>query len=291
MFIHSCFLCSHFVLSERVCCHGNDRYHFCILSVQRADHLCCFISIHDRHHNIHKNSIKFSRSAFSEYVNSLLSIPCFCHHSAFILKHKFCNLHIQLIILCQKNMEPLDRSFCFFFRFSPVLHICINLEWNPDHKCSPCAFFTFKGNGSAHFLHQFFCDWHSQPRSGEFCAASCMFLCKWFKNAFLECLCHSNSGVSADKFQCGHCCLFRWDFPTADIDISVFFVIFHRIRQNIHQNPFHMHRTSNKIPVCNFFLFPNDPDILLRSHMFDHTQYFLKNTVQIKWDFFQNHFI
>ena len=21
-------------------------------------------------------------------------------------------------------------------------------EWNPDHKCSPCAFFTFKGNGS-----------------------------------------------------------------------------------------------------------------------------------------------
>ena len=118
-----------------------------------------------------------------------------------------------------------------------------------------------------------------------------MFLCKWFKNAFLECLCHSDPGISADKFQCGHCCLFRWDFPTADIDISVFFVIFHRIRQNIHQNPFHMHRTSNKIPVCNFFLFPNDPDILLRSHMFDHTQYFLKNTVQIKWDVFQNHFI
>ena len=156
MFIHSCFLCSHFVLSERVCCHGNDRYHFCILSVQRADHLCCFISIHDRHHNIHKNDIKFTRTAFSEYVNSLLSIPCFGHHSAFIPKYKFCNLHIQLIILCQKNMEPLDRSFCFFFRFSPILHICINLEWNPDHKCSPCTFFTFKGNGSAHFLYQFF---------------------------------------------------------------------------------------------------------------------------------------
>ena len=106
------------------------------------------------------------------------------------------------------------------------------------------------------FSTSFFCDWHSQPCSGEFCAASCMFLCKWFKNAFLECLCHSDPGISADKFQCGHCCLFRWDFPTADIDISVFFVIFHRIGQNIHQGPFHMHRTSNKIPVCNFFFLP-----------------------------------
>ena len=34
-----------------------------------------------------------------------------------------------------------------------------------------------------------------------------------------------------------------------------------------------------------------NPDILLCGHLFDHTQYFLRNTVQIKWDFFQNHFI
>ena len=52
--------------SERICCHCNNWYCLSILSVQRPDHLRCFITIHERHHNIHKNDIKFTRFTFFE---------------------------------------------------------------------------------------------------------------------------------------------------------------------------------------------------------------------------------
>ena len=39
-----------------------------------------------------------------------------------------------------------------------------------------------------------------------------MFLCKWFKNIFLEFLSHSDSCIPADKFHCGHSWLSGWDF-------------------------------------------------------------------------------
>ena len=171
-------------------------------------------------------------------------------------------------------MQSADGSFCLCLSFSFAFPVCINPERNPDHKGSSCAFFTFKGNGSTHFLDQILCNRHSKSCSGKFCAASCVFLCKWFKNMFLELLSHSDSGIPADKFHCGHSWLSGWDFHAADIDMSVFSVIFHRIGQDIHHHPFHIPRTSNKIPVCDFFFLPLDPDILFCSHLLDHSKYF-----------------
>ena len=39
-------------------------------------------------------------------------------------------------------------------------------------------------------------------------AASGMLLCKWFKNMFLKLICHSDSGIPADKFYYRHFRLF-----------------------------------------------------------------------------------
>ena len=118
-----------------------------------------------------------------------------------------------------------------------------------------------------------------------------MFLCKWFKNIFLELLSHSDSGIPADKFHCRHSRLFGWDFPAADVDAAIFFIIFHCIRQDIHHHPFHISRASDKMPVCDFFFLPHDPDILFCGNLPDHNKYFPGNAAQIEWTFFQNHFI
>ena len=187
-------------------------------------------------------------------------------------------------------MHPFYRFFGYILRFFTLIRIQIYFKWNPDHKCRPYAFFTFKSNGSTHFLDQLPCNGHSQSGSDKLCAASRIFLCKWFKNMLLELLSHSDSGIPADKFHCRHFRLFGWDFHAADIDLSVFFVIFHRIRQNIHHHPFHISRTSNKITVCDFFFLPRNPDILFCRHLLDHNKYFPGNTAQIKWNLFQNNF-
>ena len=43
--------------------------------------------------------------------------------------------------------------------------------------------------------------------------------------------------------------------------------------------------------MYHFFFLPHDPDIPFCGYLLDHNQDFLKNTAQLKWDFFQNHFI
>ena len=107
---------------------------------------------------------------------------------------------------------------------------------------------------------------------------------------FLELFCHSDSGIPTDKFHRRHFRLFRWNFNAADIDMSVFSVIFHRIGQNIHHHTFHIPRTSDKIPVYDFFFLPLDLNILFCSDLFDHNKYFLRDFAQIKRCFFQNDF-
>ena len=52
-----------------------------------------------------------------------------------------------------------------------------------------------------------------------------------------------------------------------------------------------MSRTPNKIPVYHFFFFPCNPYILFCSHLFNYNKHFFANAAQIKWNFFQHHFI
>ena len=188
-------------------------------------------------------------------------------------------------------MQSLYRFFWYILLFFPFIRIRIYFEWNPDHKCRPNTFFTFKGNGPTHFFNQFFGNRHSQTCSGKFCAASFMFLCKWFKNMFLELIWHSDSCIPADKFYCRHSRLFGWNLHAADINRSVCFVIFHRIRQDIHHHTFHILWASNKIPVYDFFFLPLNPDILFFSNLLDYNKYFFRDFTQIKRDLFQNDFI
>ena len=187
-------------------------------------------------------------------------------------------------------MQSLYRFFGYLLLFFTFIRIRIYFKWNPDHKCRPYAFFTFKSNGSTHFLDQLPCNGHSQSGSDKLCAASCMFLCKWFKNMFLELLSHSDSCIPADKFHCRHSWLFGWDFHAAKINMSIFSVIFHCIGQDIHHHTFYIPRASNKITVYDFFFLPYNPDILFCSNLFNYNKHFLRDFAQIKWTLFQNNF-
>lgn len=99
------------------------------------------------------NDIKFSVTAFSEYVNSLPvhSMLVTMPQCLSILKVTPVALHIQLIIPCQKNMEPLDRCFRFSSASVLSLPICVNPNGIRIKNGVPIPFFTFKGNGSTHF--------------------------------------------------------------------------------------------------------------------------------------------
>ena len=188
-------------------------------------------------------------------------------------------------------MEALDGLFRCILLLLPLVPILIDLKRDPDHKGSPHTFFTFEGDGSSHFLDQLLGDRHSQACSRVFCAAAGILLCKGLKNTFLERLGHPDPRIPADKLHCGYICPLGWELLAAHIDLSVFLVILHRVGQDIHHHPFHMARASDELPMNDPFLLQGDPDILLRGHLLDYNQHFLRNAAQIKGDLFQNHFL
>ena len=291
MLVHSRLFCSQPVLREGVGRHCDDGNFLCVLSVQRADHPGGLVAVHNRHHDVHQDHVKFTGAAFFEYIQGFPAIPRLGHDGTLILEHKFRDFHIQPIVFRQKNMEALDRLLRCILLLLPLVPILIDLKRDPDHKGSPHTFFTFEGDGSPHFLDQLLGNRHSQACSRVFCAAAGILLCKGLKNTFLERLGHPDPRIPADKFHCGYICPLGWELLAAHIDLSVFLVILHRVGQDIHHHPFHMARASDELPVKDPFLLQGDPDILLRGHLLNHNQHFLSNAAQIKGDLFQDHFL
>ena len=188
-------------------------------------------------------------------------------------------------------MEALDGSFRCILLLLPLVPILVDSERDPDHKGSPLPLLAFEGDGSSHFLDQLLGDCHAQACSRVFGAAAGILLCKGLKNALLEGFGHPDPRIPADEFHGGYIRLFRWELFTADIDLSVFLVILHRVGQDIHHHPLHMARASDELPVKDPFLLQGDPDIPLRGHLLGHNQHFLRNAAQVKGDLFQNHFL
>ena len=121
MLIHSCAFCKYYVFGKCICCHRNDRYACFILIRQASDCLCCFITVHFRHLDIHQDHIICACRHLFYHVytlNAILHTFCF---NAGTLKDCFCNLCIQIIILCQKDIPAFkdfaacSRLFNMFF--------------------------------------------------------------------------------------------------------------------------------------------------------------------------------
>ena len=75
MCIHPCCQrCLH-IFRKSICCHGNDWNLFSIWTIFHAPYSSrCFITIHLRHHNIHKNCIKTPFRMSSKQIQYLFSI-------------------------------------------------------------------------------------------------------------------------------------------------------------------------------------------------------------------------
>ena len=104
--------------------------------------------------------------------------------------------------------------------------------------------FTFKGNGSTHFLNQFLCNRHSQTCSANFVrlpACSCANGSKYVSGTLLSFrFLYPDRQIPSSSFPA-----VRMEFPhAADIDMSVFSVIFHRIDRIFIIITFHIPWTS-----------------------------------------------
>ena len=131
-------------------------------------------------------------------MSTALSIHMLCQYSAFILKHKFCNLHIQLIILCQKN-TVLDRCFRFFLQLQSCPSYSCQSERNPDQNVVLNISSLLSKEMTTHFP-PVFCTGIPSPVPANLCG----FLvrsCAMVRNSKVSGMpLSSDPGISADKF-------------------------------------------------------------------------------------------
>ena len=78
----------------------------------RADGFCDFITIHFRHHNIHKDHVEGVRRIFCEGFHCFLAIRGSGNPDSLFLQLNHCDLRIQIIILRQKDLHTRQVYIC-----------------------------------------------------------------------------------------------------------------------------------------------------------------------------------
>ena len=135
-------------------------------------------------------------------------------------------------------MKSLDRVFRYIFIYFPFILIFIDFKQErSDHRRSD-SLLTFKCERSAHLFCKAFRNRHAQTGTAKFRSASLFLLRKWLEQMSLEFFTHTNSCISAQKFDLYLSGLIRWEFSATQIDMTIFLVVFYCVGQNIYQNTF-----------------------------------------------------
>ncbi len=263
MLIHACILCQCHILFKCVCRKCYDGYAFSVRSVQTADHSGSLITTHDRHHQIHEDTVKSSRSRGRKCIYSGLSVVgshdlCTC-----ILKNVLYDLTVDLIILDQKNTHAGDivRYTLFFGHWWLMPHF-INSNGQVDLDYTALADLTGYRNSSFQLIYQLLYDGHTKPNTVILGAGSLMFLGKRFKNVFLEVLPNADTGIFDHKAVVGDPVL-TGGLISPHKNRPLRTVIFKRIVDDIHQDLSQVERIADHPLVLQAGLLKRQADSLL----------------------------
>ena len=110
MIIHATCQSHLLIFFKRICCHCNNWNLRFVTVFQFSNSPGCFISVHNRHLNIHQNQTVVILLCFVKHINTCNAVlRSFYHDSLFRQKFR-CNFCVQVIIFYQKN----PFSFQFF---------------------------------------------------------------------------------------------------------------------------------------------------------------------------------
>ena len=92
------------------CSKSYDHYILCVFPLQCTDRAGCLKPIHYRHYQIHQDHRYLSLCRCFKTFQCFFSIPRSYYIHPFFAQDKFCNLHVQFIVLYQKYLSSYDRN-------------------------------------------------------------------------------------------------------------------------------------------------------------------------------------
>ena len=226
-----------------ICRHCNDR-DTCLLPIrQLPDRPCCFIAIHFRHLDIHEDHIIGIRRHFCYHVDTLNAI----HHALCFqtgtLKDCLCNLRIQIIILCYKDIPAFqDFRACFRIFDLPVFikaFICY-FVFQRNSKGTALSELALYLYCSTKQVHISLYDGHSKSGSCNFTPCGVFLTGKGFENPCQIILTHTDSRIAYPGSHNHVSRLIAWQFLQAYRNRATGRSIFHGITQDIDKYLFYL---------------------------------------------------
>ena len=199
MTIHSGCKSISLIFFKCICCHCNDRYVCFILIWQASDCLCCFITVHFRHLNIHQDHIICACRHFFYLIYTLNAILHTLCLKTGTFKYCLSNLCIQIIILCQKDFPVFkDFTICFWI-FSIIFYIIVFIRYlmfQCNCKSTALSKLTLYIYCSTKQFNIFLDNLHSQSGSCNFALCSIPLTRECLENICQILLTHTNSCIT-----------------------------------------------------------------------------------------------
>ena len=151
MCVHTTVQCMAYILCKSIsgqCDDGNGRS---IRPVKLPDLACGLVSVHQRHHNIHKYHIKCPLGVTGEKFYSFPAIGYCSYHSTFLFKEYLCHFSVYFIILCQQDLYALNGVSLRFWLRRDIRFFCL-FKWQSDHKSTSDTRSTGNLNGTTHLF-------------------------------------------------------------------------------------------------------------------------------------------
>ena len=151
MCVYTTVQCMAYILGKSIsgqCDDGNGRS---IRPVKLPDLACGLVSVHQRHHNIHKYHIKCPLRVTGEKFYSFPAIGYCSYHSTFLFKEYLCHFSVYFIILCQQDLYALNGVSLRFWLRRDIRFFCL-FKWQSDHKSTSDTRSTGNLNGTTHLF-------------------------------------------------------------------------------------------------------------------------------------------
>ena len=206
MFIHPRVFCQCNVFLKRICRKCDNWNGLRICTLHTANHAGGFVAAHNRHHQIHQNTVYCFRFGCRKSVHSSLAVDRCYNLCPRFFQHKFYNLAVDFIVLDQKDAHTLNIAHIVrFFRRGRTSAPClINAERKPDADNAPSADLAVHLDSPFHLVYQLFHDGHAKPDATIMRPRILMLLRKGFKNVFLKFFPDTNSGIFNHELKIRH---------------------------------------------------------------------------------------
>ena len=221
-------------------------------------------------------------------LHCLLAVLHRCTGDTCSIEEELCNLHIQLVVLCQQHMHALDKLNIGCLLLLLLARLLRSLfKRNAHSEGSANALFALHLQRSTHFINQALGYWHTKACALIRAACYIAVLRKGVEHVRQKALADTNACIlTLELYE--HSLVVSLSLDKRYIHPAIVLIIFDSIAHNVQQNALHMHRTANQAGIRQLVLFDDKLHALLLRLRRNNASHLIAELTQIEGNLLQH---